>query len=160
MGRKTLPPGGKPADAARMNTASIFVANRAKIVAVGLVAVVLSACAPDPSTARVAAPPPGHDDHTETPVGADARRIDVVGDALRFEPAEITVHAGEPVAIVFSSTDILHDFTIDDIDAHVAADAGETAEGGLSAPTPGRYTFYCSVPGHREGGMVGTLIVE
>jgi mono/diheme cytochrome c family protein len=25
---------------------------------------------------------------------------------------------------------------------------------------PGTYTFYCSVPGHRQGGMVGTLVVQ
>lgn len=24
---------------------------------------------------------------------------------------------------------------------------------------PGTYEFYCTVPGHREAGMVGTLIV-
>lgn len=65
-------------------------------------------------------------------------------------PDQVTVQAGEDIAIVLTSADILHDFTIDQIDAHVAADAGETEEGGLRAEEPGRYTFYCSVPGHRD----------
>jgi uncharacterized cupredoxin-like copper-binding protein len=25
---------------------------------------------------------------------------------------------------------------------------------------PGKYTFYCSVPGHEQGGMKGTLTVK
>jgi plastocyanin len=99
--------------------------------------------------------------HGETsPVAEGARRIEVTARSFEFDPDEITVTAGEDVAIVLTSEDLLHDFTIDDLDAHVAADPDETAEGGLRADEPGRYTFYCTVAGHRAAGMEGTLIVE
>ena len=100
----------------------------------------------------------GHDE--TSPVADGARRIEVTARSFEFDPDEITVAAGEDVAIVLTSEDLLHDFTIDELDAHVAADADETSEGGLRADEPGRYTFYCTVVGHREAGMEGTLIVE
>lgn len=100
-------------------------------------------------------------DHDESSdVAEGARQIEVTGSSFDFDPDEIEVAAGEDVAIVLTSTDILHDFTIDELDSHVAADGGETATGGLRADEPGRYTFYCTVAGHREAGMEGTLIVE
>jgi plastocyanin len=99
-----------------------------------------------------------HDEPSDVAEGA--RQIEVTGSSFNFDPDEIEVAAGEEVAIVLTSTDILHDFTIDELDAHVAADEGETATGGLRADEPGRYTFYCTVAGHREAGMEGTLIVE
>ena len=38
------------------------------------------------------------------------------------------------------------------------------SNGGVSTVSanlkPGKYTFYCSVPGHRQAGMVGTLTVK
>ncbi len=101
----------------------------------------------------------GHDPDA-SPVAADARRIEVTASSFAFDPDEITVEAGEDVAIVLSSDDTLHDFTVDELDAHVAVDAGDTGEGGLRADEPGTYTYYCSVPGHRDEGMEGTLVVE
>ncbi len=106
----------------------------------------------------------GHDGamgHNESsPVADGARRIEVTATSFEFDPGEITVTAGEDVAIVLTSEDLLHDFTIDELDTHVAADADETNEGGLRADEPGRYTFYCTVAGHRAAGMEGTLVVE
>ena len=43
---------------------------------------------------------------------------------------------------------------------HVAAEGGEHGELVFEAIEPGEYVFYCSVPGHREAGMVGTIIIE
>lgn len=95
-----------------------------------------------------------------SPVAEGAFEIDVTADNFTFEPNEITVAAGTDLAIVLTSVDMLHDFTIDELDAHVAAERGETATGGFRAHQPGRYTYYCAEPGHREAGMEGTLVVQ
>ncbi len=79
---------------------------------------------------------------------------------LAFDPDEITVTAGEDIAIVLTSEDSLHDFTVDEFDAHVPAAAGETGFGGFRAGEPGRYRFYMLRRGHREAGMEGVLVVE
>lgn len=102
----------------------------------------------------------GHADQANTPMVDGAREIEVTATSFAFDPEEITVQAGEDVTIVLTADDILHDFTVEDAEGHVAADAGETASGGLRIDEPGSYTFYCSVEGHREAGMEGTLIVE
>ena len=100
----------------------------------------------------------GHDESSDVADGA--RKIEVTGTSFEFDPGEITVTAGEDVAIVLTSEDLEHDFVVDELDTHVAAGMGETAEGGLRADEAGSYTYYCSVAGHREAGMEGTLTVE
>jgi len=97
--------------------------------------------------------------HESSAVPPGARRIEVSAGSFRFEPAELEVRAGEPIAIALSSTDVEHDLVIDEFDAHVYAGAGETAEGGFTAGEPGSYPYYCSIEGHRDAGMEGTLIV-
>ena len=41
----------------------------------------------------------------------------------------------------------------------VALPPGETQTVVINAK-PGSYEYYCNVPGHKEAGMVGTLVVE
>ncbi len=94
--------------------------------------------------------------------GGDEQRatIEVVTDGFAFDPDDITVDAGS-AEIVLDNTDgpIEHDFTVDELDVKVHADAGETAREVVDLEA-GSYTFYCSIPGHREAGMEGTLTVN
>ncbi|HVM00192.1 MAG TPA: cupredoxin domain-containing protein [Egibacteraceae bacterium] len=102
----------------------------------------------------------GHSHHGDrAPVAEGARTIPVAASAFAFDPQEIALTAGEDVAIGLTSTDLTHDFVIDEVDFHVAADPGCTAKGALRIDEPGTYTAYCSVAGHREAGMQTTVTV-
>jgi uncharacterized cupredoxin-like copper-binding protein len=82
---------------------------------------------------------------------------------IAFEPTEITISAAdEPVTITMENTGAaLHNFAIDALDIDVDVNPGETVTFEIPAGTaPGTYDFYCNVPGHKEAGMVGTLVVE
>jgi|SRR5207248_1892366 len=94
------------------------------------------------------------------PVAKGARVIDVQAQSFSFTPSKIDVTAGEPVAIKLSSSDTFHDFTIQGTGYITGSDQGKSAEGGFKISKPGNYTFYCSVPGHRQAGMVGTITVS
>ncbi len=45
-------------------------------------------------------------------------------------------------------------------DVHFALSEPGSGVVHLKANEPGEYVFYCTVPGHREAGMEGTLIVQ
>lgn len=101
----------------------------------------------------------GHDEGNSE-VAPGARRIEVSSTSFEYDPPTIEATVGEDIEIVLTADDVLHDFTIDEFDAHVSVEVGETASGGFTASEPGEYTFYCSVPGHRDAGMEGTLVVD
>jgi len=89
-----------------------------------------------------------------------APEIAVTGENLSFEPGDISVAARDPFNIALTSEDTFHDFTIEGVDGLIDATSGETSRGSYTIDSAGEYTFFCSVPGHREGGMEGTLTVE
>ncbi|HEU5101902.1 MAG TPA: cupredoxin domain-containing protein [Roseiflexaceae bacterium] len=78
-----------------------------------------------------------------------------------FDHTELRAKVGETVALRLENQDTQsHSFDIDEFTVHTLLPAGATNLALFTASTAGTYAFYCSIPGHREAGMVGTLIVE
>ncbi|HXY90999.1 MAG TPA: plastocyanin/azurin family copper-binding protein [Acidimicrobiia bacterium] len=96
---------------------------------------------------------------SNAPVKPGARQITVDAQNYDFKPNNLTVKAGENIAIKLHSEDSLHNFTIQNKGLVVSVDPGKTATGGFTLAKAGKYTFYCSIPGHRAAGMVGTITV-
>lgn len=90
----------------------------------------------------------------------DASEVIVEADEFGFSPETITVVENTPVNLTLINTgSIFHDLTIQDVGFRVAANGGERVTGGLVPQTPGTYEFECSISGHAQAGMTGTLIV-
>ena len=66
---------------------------------------------------------------------------------------------GGSISVAVANHDLFwHTFTIDALRVNVDVPIGANRRVAFNAP-PGRYEFYCRVPGHRAAGMHGTLIV-
>lgn len=147
-----------------------------------LVPALLVACAEDDNG--------GNGGDTDDPVatnGADengddengGEEIDVEMVDIDYSTDQINATAGEPLTINFENTGALvHDFTIDEgpfsnISSeggtdesggewaiHYSLDSGSSGTFTFTTDEAGDYTFYCTVPGHRQAGMEGTLTVE
>jgi plastocyanin len=89
----------------------------------------------------------------------ERRVLPVTARPFAFNPVSIVVRARENIAIQLHALDTYHTFTVEGTGTIVSANAGSTRTGGLRLDRPGRYTCFCSVPGHRAAGMVGTIIV-
>jgi len=100
---------------------------------------------------------------------------------LKFSTGAIAAKAGEVVELSLANKGgIEHDFSIKtfsgdrgfriegqdtvsprakgDVHAHLRSKQAGLLR--LKAGAPGTYEFYCSVPGHKEAGMKGTLTVQ
>ncbi len=95
-------------------------------------------------------------------IDGSAVQVVVTAHDLRFEPADVSVRSGAVVVVQFSNDDpVFHDWMVEglaNIDA--AALPGQTQRIRFIAPAPGTYRIACTVEGHAEAGMVGTLVVS
>ena len=112
----------------------------------------------------------------------------VTTQAFRFQPSSYEWKAGQPVKLTLRNPDAVeHDFVVERFKFSAAGGSGAHAShatSGSAAPTPspdslhvhaaafgeasltftplaaGTYTLVCTIPGHKEAGMVGQVVVK
>jgi plastocyanin len=98
--------------------------------------------------------------------GGGGEVVEVSADpsgSLAFEQDSLTAAAGEVTISLTNEASVPHDVVIEgpegDLGETEEVSGGDTSEVSVELES-GEYTFYCSVPGHREAGMEGPLTVE
>lgn len=94
--------------------------------------------------------------------GSVAFEADPGGD-LAYTSDTATAKAGEVTIDFTNPQPLTHDVAIEDAEGETIGKTELISEGSDSTVVdlePGKYSFYCSVPGHREVGMEGTLTVK
>ena len=126
----------------------------------------------------------GSDEPTMVPpVSLELTATDIAFDTTRLE-----VMAGQPVRLTLNNEGALeHDFSImemplmgdvmademeeemaghdmsgmeEEPEIHVAAPMNGSNTIEFTPSEPGEYTYFCTVAGHKEAGMMGTLVVQ
>lgn len=145
----------------------------ASLLVLALVAAALVACGDDDSTTTTTT--------SETSAGAAAEGGEKAGGSegggggatlefeadpsgeLAYTSTSETSEAGEVTVDFKNPQGLSHDVAIEDEGGKTVGKTDVIPKGETSTKVnlkPGDYTFYCSVPGHREAGMEGSLTVE
>jgi uncharacterized cupredoxin-like copper-binding protein len=146
-------------------------------MAVALVASLsLAACAPSTPAAKSAGAAPGK---------TGVQEITLAAREFGFAPAQVSLSAAQPVRLIFvNEGTVEHDITIERVSTssgivephsgkeaghkmsplpagsvHASAHKGEKVSVDFT-PKAGTYEVYCSIAGHKEAGMRGTLTVQ
>ena len=116
------------------------------IVMVPLMALALAACGGGSANGGTASP----------------LNVSMTATEFKYDPNVISASPGQTINLTVKNIGtVQHTWVLDQAHVTLTIDPGKTATTTLTAPaTPGTYQFYCDVPGHKEAGMVGQLIVK
>ena len=150
---------------------------RRLLAAMALLSVVTAACssgaagpawtwAPEsaagtPGTGAVAsqAPAASADPGTGPASGDVLGALEITSVDLGFTPATLTVAQPGRYEVKLANTgSIIHDVTFPD-GTKIVAESGQSASAVVDVPANG-LSFLCSIPGHSDAGMTGTISVE
>ncbi len=114
-------------------------------------------------------------------------RLEVRAGEFHFTPSEVVAKVGQPITIAYANDGAIeHDWAVRDLlavdvdvqmttevphpegphahatdlpDVHIAAMPGQSGELVFTPEQAGRYAIICTITGHTEAGMAGTLTV-
>lgn len=93
------------------------------------------------------------------PATGASQSVELDAQDISWSKKEITVKPGDKI-VVKNVGALQHDFSVDALKIADPIDSGASVTVTIPADAkPGTYEYYCSVPGHKEAGMVGKLTI-
>lgn len=93
---------------------------------------------------------------------ADSKKVSIDATEFKYSPQAIELKPGRTLEIVMENNGVLaHNITFSDKDvATETVQSGNQTSVTVTFDKAGEYEFFCSVPGHKNAGMTGTVIVQ
>ena len=129
---------------------------RATAVTLAVLGVVATACSPDGPDGNGDAFARGAGEGAAAAEPAAGDNIEFVATEFGFAPMELDLEPGTYHGVLVNDGAIEHDITFEGGETYYAA-AGERVEFDFTVPEGG-LRFWCSIPGHEDAGMVGTIL--
>jgi uncharacterized cupredoxin-like copper-binding protein len=121
------------------------------VAAVAVSVAVLAACGGDD----------GADAAYKEPKGPPVDTLKVNAGNVYFKPTELDTQPGIVEIDLHNQESGVHDLVIKDIPGFQLEVSGEGSNAsGKVELTKKKYEFYCTIPGHKEAGMRGTITVK
>ena len=131
-----------------------------------LVALGLAACGGSSSDTTTAVSTPTSTAAAPAAGGGGSSSVNIStpsGSTLAYDQKSVSATAGNVTIDFDNKQPLQHDVAVEDSSGKQLG-ATQLVSSGTATTTvslqPGTYTFFCTVPGHREAGMQGTLTVK
>src|SRR5262249_6999375 len=151
----------------RDKTARAWRRSLASLAVAGMAALGLAACGGSSdnnnTTAAATTPAPATTGGGAGGGGSTVNISTPSGSTLAYDQKSVSAKAGSLTIDFDNKQPLQHDVAVEDSSGKELG-ATELVSSGTATTTvnlqPGTYTFFCTVPGHREAGMQGTLTVK
>jgi plastocyanin len=114
-----------------------------------------------PAYREASRPQPTRPEATSGSGASPSQTLDFVAVDIKYAQPPTQAAAGKTTIVLRNEGLSIHNVTLEGLGDKpvVEARGGQTAEAAITL-TPGTYTYFCSIPGHRAAGMAGTLVVH